>query len=272
MFGNKIIKEGGKILLLLSPAKSFDMTHNVTYDNLPVSIPAFMDRSHCLLEILKTKSVQDVRDLMSVSSKVAELNIHRYQNFDIDAAEAKPSIFMFNGDVYKNIPVKQYSYDKLISLNERCVILSGLYGLLRPLDRIYPYRLEMGTKLSGSVSARSADIQFNNLYEFWAEAISSYLNQTNELIVNLASQEYFKAVMPAKIRNRIITIEFKECRNNKLSTIGILAKRARGMMTHYIIDNDIVDIEGIKSVDLGGYIYDSDMSDDNRMVFINNTN
>ncbi|MCL4150628.1 UNVERIFIED_CONTAM: hypothetical protein GTU68_035599 [Idotea baltica] len=204
--------------------------------------------------------------MMSISEKLASLNFERFQQFTtpFNADNARPALFAFKGDVYSGIDSASFSKDDLAYAQDHLRILSGLYGALRPMDLIQPYRLEMKTKLNNPRGA--------NLYEFWGEQITDSLNtelskQTQAVLVNLASNEYYKSVKPKQINGRILNIDFKETKDGKTRIIAIYAKKARGMMADFILRNRIEDAEGIKDFNTGGYQYSSALSSTDKWVF-----
>ncbi len=205
--------------------------------------------------------------LMDISENLAELNYSRYQQWQpaFTPDNAKQALFAFKGDVYTGIPVEEYTAEDLAYAQQHLCILSGLYGLLRPLDLIQPYRLEMKIKLKNK---RGAD-----LYKFWNNHLTRAINETQQqqqqpVLINLASNEYYKALHSKKIAGRIITPQFKEFREGKYSTIALFAKRARGMMTDYILRNRLEDPETIKGFNREGYGYSEAHSADNEWVFV----
>jgi len=253
------------MIIAISPSKgqTFDHPAQVT----TYTLPDYLDRSAILIDELRTMKEPDLRQLMNISEKIAALNVKRYQQFSIPFTlkNAKQALFAFKGDVYSQVPVDKYSKKDLAYAQNHLRILSGLYGALRPLDLIQPYRLEMKTKLKTS----SGD----NLYQFWGKTITENLNAAlgslkDPILVNLASNEYFKAVKPKQLKGRLLTINFKEVKNGKSRVIAIFAKRARGMMTHYLLKNRIENPEQIKQFDVGGYRFSQNDSDNNSWVFV----
>ena len=211
-------------------------------------------------------SVADIAQLMKISDKLAKLNYQRFQEFLIPftAKNSKPALFVFDGDVYGEMDVKNYTKQELDFAQRHLRILSGLYGALRPLDLMQAYRLEMGTVLKNACG--------KNLYEFWQEKITDYLNgelakSEDKTLLNLASEEYFSAVDTKKIKGRIINIIFKEQKDNNYKIIGIFAKKARGLMANFIIKNKIEVAEELKQFKVGGYKFHSKFSDENNWCF-----
>lgn len=234
------------MLILLSPAKSL----NFQTPSKPIkpTIPAFLQDSKKLVDNLKKLSVLDLEKLMAISPKLAELNLKRFQDFSVPFNEknSHPALFLFDGDVYQSMAISSYDTKDLDFAQNHLRILSGLYGVLKPLDLMQEYRLEMG--------AKTKTILGENLPQFWQEKITNFLNnelenQQEKTIINLASEEYFSAVDESKIGGRIINIIFKEKKNGSYKTIGLFAKKSRGLMTDFIIKNKID-----KSVDLQEFI------------------
>lgn len=253
------------MLVIISPAKTQDFT--------PLSSPTsytqphFLQESSLLVKELKKMKPAALCALMDISENLAELNYSRFQEWqpDFTPENAKQALFAFKGDVYTGIPVEDYSSDDLSYAQEHLRILSGLYGLLRPLDLMQAYRLEMKIKLKNK---RGAD-----LYKFWGNRLTESLNealqqQQEPVLVNLASNEYFKALQPKNIQGRILTPQFKEYKNGKYATVALFAKRARGMMTDYILRNRLEDPEALKGFDREGYSYSEPQSTSNEWVFV----
>lgn len=248
--------------LVLSPAKSLD------YDSkLPTpksSEACFLYEAERLNKRLKKKSAKSLSKLMSISDNLGQLNYERNQEWDLPFTKnnARPAVYAFNGDVYRGLDVYTIPLDKLNKLQDTVRILSGLYGILKPLDLIMPYRLEMGTKLPIGKN--------KNLYEFWKKKVTQQLNDElvdDELFLNLASNEYFKAIDTKALRVPIINVDFKEFKNGNYKTIGIFAKLARGLMTRYIIENDAQTIDDIKGFNLENYRFHEQLSKENNLVF-----
>lgn len=250
--------------ILISPAKSLDYTSTVPVTE--VTKPLFIKEAKTINKVLKELSPLELSSLMKISSNLSELNWNRNQKRSfLDAKHPecfRQAVYAFNGDVYTGLDVYTLSESKVRVLQEKLRILSGLYGLLKPLDVIEPYRLEMGTKIKIGNS--------ENLYEFWKSIIVKALNKETkdgELLVNLASNEYFSAVDKKSLKGKLVTPEFKELRDGKLKTISFFAKKARGMMVRYIIDNDIETLDGLKSFDLEGYAFSEKDSKKNTLIF-----
>lgn len=248
--------------IIISPAKSLDFETKATTTEF--TNPRFLEQSEKLNKKLKTLSRKKLSDLMKISDDLASLNYERNQSwalpFDLD--NAKQAVFSFTGEVYRGIDAMTIEESKIPVLQDKLRILSGLYGLLKPLDLIQPYRLEMGTKLKVG--------RTENLYKFWGDTLANSLNEEladDELFVNLASTEYFKAVPKKTLKVPMVVPVFKDFKNGQYKTIMTFAKKARGLMVRYIIDNDINDLEGIKSFDVDGYRFTEEMSTDNELVF-----
>jgi len=242
--------------ILISPAKSLDFE-----SNLPTKIitkPCFVNEANNINSILKKKSPQDIQKLMTISEKLAELNWERNQKFsaqEIDKQINRAAIYAFNGDVYSGLDPYTLPEEKIDKMQSQIRILSGLYGVLRPLDQIQAYRLEMGTKISIGSN--------NNLYSFWKNKVTNQLKselEEGELILNLASKEYFSVIDTSLLSNTIISPEFKDFKNGKLKIISFYAKKARGLMARYLIDEDIFDLEGIRLFSSEGYRYSEEES------------
>lgn len=248
--------------IVISPAKSLDFTTKVPTDNF--TMPFFQEETKIINNELRELSPQALSELMSISAKLAELNWQRNQDFSLPFSleNSRQAIFAFNGDVYEGLDAYSLTNQEINSLQEQLRILSGLYGVVKPLDLIQPYRLEMGTKISIGKSA--------NLYAFWREKITSWLLSEldeNELFVNLASNEYFDAVDAKRIPN-LITPIFKDWKDDKLKIISFYAKKARGLMVRYIIKQKAQTIEDLKGFNYEGYSFSKDLSKGNELVFI----
>ncbi|HAE04583.1 MAG TPA: peroxide stress protein YaaA [Gammaproteobacteria bacterium] len=247
------------MLAVISPSK--------TQDFEPTQIDVFtqtrqIEQSQVLVDLLKGKTQDDIASLMSISDKLSKLNFDRFQTFStpFTLSNAKQALLAFKGDVYNGIDAQSLSLDDFEFAQGHLRMLSGLYGVIRPLDLIQPYRLEMGTKLKNS--------QGKNLYEFWGDQISQVLNEDeSEVIINLASNEYFKGIDKKSINAKIVNIAFKELKNDTYKIIGIYAKRARGLMVNYMIKNRLTDPELLKGFNVEGYQFRQTMSDDLTWVF-----
>lgn len=251
------------MIAIVSPAKTLDFE---TENKHKHTLPRFQKEALELIDALKRKSESDISDLMSISDKLATLNVERYHSFTKkkDPAQSKQAVFAFQGDVYQGLQATDFSEKDLEFAQDHFRILSGLYGLLRPLDLIQPYRLEMGTKLKVNDSS--------NLYEFWEDKIVSQLNrdlksQGDKILVNLASNEYFKSVDKKKLKANVIDVDFLDFTSGKYKIVSFYAKKARGMMSHYIIKNQLKEVEHLRSFDYDGYIYDDNTSNDQKLVF-----
>ena len=248
--------------IIISPAKSLDFESKV-----PTSLhtqPRFLDQSTKLNQKLKTLSKNKLADLMSISDDLAALNYERNQTWQppFSPENAKQAIYAFTGEVFRGIDINTLSLEKLPLLQENLRILSGLYGLLKPLDLMQPYRLEMGTKLKVGTK--------ENLYKFWGDSIANALNEElleDELLINLASSEYFKVINQKVLKVSMITPVFKDFKNGQYKTIMTFAKKARGLMVRFIIENNVKSIEEIKSFNVENYRFDENMSSKNELVF-----
>ncbi len=248
--------------IVLSPAKSLNFEKE-----LPTALhtePLFLKESREVHKVLKDKKPADLTDLMSISDKLADLNWKRNQVWKtpFNASNARPAVYTFDGDVYIGLDAYSLPQKKIQILQDTLRILSGLYGLLKPLDLIQAYRLEMGTKLPIGES--------KNLYEYWKPTITKALNkelQEGELFVNLASTEYFSAVDVKALKVPVITPEFKDYKNGKLKIISFFAKKARGMMVRYIIDTNAQTLDDLKGFNYDGYQFDATLSKGNNLVF-----
>lgn len=251
------------MLIVISPAKTLD------YETAPAtdtySQPGYLDHSAELIEQLRTLSVQDVAELMKLSDKLASLNVARFEGWtpEFNTDNAKQALLAFKGDVYAGMDAQSFSEEDFAFAQDHLRILSGLYGLLKPLDLMQPYRLEMGTKLA---NGRGKD-----LYQFWDNIICDALNEElkqEQVLINLASNEYFKAAKAKSISSRIITPVFKDWKNGQYKMISFYAKKARGLMSRYIIQNKLDDPEQLKDFDLEGYRFAESMSEGDTWTFI----
>jgi cytoplasmic iron level regulating protein YaaA (DUF328/UPF0246 family) len=252
------------MLFLLSPAKSLD--YDTPVGALPHTLPGFLPQSAELIEVLRQKSPQQIAELMSLSDKLAGLNVARYEAWSpkFSANNSKQAVLAFNGDVYEGLDAKTLKPAQLDWAQQHVCILSGLYGVLRPLDWMQPYRLEMGTALPTA--------QGKNLYQFWGSQIASYLNEraaadTVPVIVNLASEEYFKAVDKKALKPRVVNCVFEELKAGKYKIISFMAKRARGLMVRYAIERKLSTVKQLESFQLEGYQFAPDVSEPDRLVF-----
>ena len=254
------------MLLVISPAKNLDFeTPSVTQS---ASQPRYLAQSEVLIEQLQALSVQDVASLMKLSDKLAGLNLSRFQSWSppFNAENSKQAILAFNGDVYTGLDSATLDKAGFDFAQKHLRILSGLYGVLKPLDYIQPYRLEMGTRL--------ANASGGNLYDFWGEQLKVSLEEepalADKVLINLASNEYFKAVKAKQLDARIITPVFKDEKNGQYKIISFYAKKARGLMSRYIIDHQIEQPEQIKAFDTNGYQFSESQSTDDEWVFLRN--
>lgn len=248
--------------IIISPAKSLDFESKVTTD--AYTQPRFLEQSEKLNKKLKTLSRKKLSELMKISDDLASLNYERNQDWQppFSLENAKQAVFAFTGEVYRGIDANSISEDKIPVLQDKLRILSGLYGLLKPLDLIQPYRLEMGTRLK--VGRRE------NLYKFWDTTLAESLNEElaeGELLINLASAEYFKALPKKTLKVPMVTPVFKDFKNGQYKTIMTFAKKARGLMVRYIIDNNVETLEELKSFDVDGYGFSEEMSTETELVF-----
>ena len=249
--------------ILISPSKTlnFDTDTNCDFN----TNCRLIDHTNELHKILINFSKSDLKELMSVSDKIAELNYNRFKNWEDPSISnsSKQAIFAFKGDVYSGLDAESISENKFDFLQNNLRIISGFYGLIRPFDKILPYRLEMGTKLENPKG--------KNLYQFWGDKITDLLNQDleekNNYVINLASDEYFKSIVTKKLHNKIVTPQFKELKNGSYKTIAIYAKKARGLMSRFIIDNEIQNPNNLKNFNNEGYSFDSNLSDDFNYIF-----
>lgn len=252
------------MLITLSPSKGQDFETPVLSQTH--SKPEALKESGLLIKELRKLRQKDIQQLMGVSENIAKLTAGRYKSFStpFTLKNARPAIFAFKGDVYSGIDIEKYREADLEYAQNHLRILSGLYGCLRPLDLIQPYRLEMKTKLH--------NVRGENLYQFWGDRITEALNkelkkQEQPVLVNLASNEYFKSVRPKQLKGRVLTVNFKETKDGKTRVVAIFAKRARGMMTDYILRNRIEKPEDIKRFKQGGYRFRKELSDDKQWTF-----
>jgi cytoplasmic iron level regulating protein YaaA (DUF328/UPF0246 family) len=248
--------------IVLSPAKSLNFEKTVPSATFSDSL--FLKEARQVHKVLKLKSPAALSDLMDISDKLAELNWQRNQDWKtpFTPQNARQAVFAFDGDVYSGLDAYSIPIEKLDVLQDRLRILSGLYGLLKPLDLMQAYRLEMGTQLPIGES--------KNLYEFWKPIITKALNKElkkGELFVNLASQEYFSAVDVKALKVPVITPEFKDYKDGKLKIISFFAKKARGLMVRYIIDTNAETVDDLKEFNYDGYFFDANLSKGNQLVF-----
>ena len=251
------------MLMVISPAKTLDYAGR---EYARFTMPAVLDKSEQLVGQLSSYAPVELSGLMKISDKLATLNHQRFQDFKtpFTPQNAKQALLVFKGDVYRGMDVENYSEDELEFAQQHLRILSGLYGVLRPLDLMQPYRLEMGTKLETEAG--------KNLYEFWGDRLSKLINSELEndadpCLVNLASNEYFKSIDRKALKARVLNIDFKENKGGKYKVIAIHAKRARGLMVDYVVRNRIESPEGMKAFDMEGYEYSETLSAPGNWVF-----
>jgi len=251
------------MIAILSPAKRMEIVKN----NFNHSTPYFLNKTNEIINVLKSTNAPELQKLMKISPKLADLNFHRHLNFDLNHTPENSSqaFFAYKGDVYRGLEADKFNEEDLKFGNKHIRIISGLYGLLNPLDLIQPYRLEMGTKLKVN--------DFTNLYKFWNDLVTEKLNEDikrsdSDILINLASDEYYKAIDSKKINAKIIKIIFKEYRGEKLKFISFNGKKARGMMSKYIINNRINDEESLKGFDYEGYSFVEEDSNSSEFLFV----
>jgi len=250
------------IKVVISPAKTLDFETAPAIDQF--SEPRFLDDSETLITELRELSEDDISSLMKVSDAIAELNAKRFEDWKrpFQPQNAKQAVLSFKGDVYQGLNAETLSAKQFSQLDSKLRILSGLYGLLKPLDLIQPYRLEMGTKFANSAGP--------NLYKFWGDKLVDSLNDEmadDDVLINLASNEYFKALPKKKIKSRVVTPAFKDYKNGEYKMISFYAKKARGLMVRYIIDNAIDSAEGIEKFNYEGYSFNKELSKPDSPVF-----
>jgi cytoplasmic iron level regulating protein YaaA (DUF328/UPF0246 family) len=252
------------MLFLLSPAKALD--YDTPAHVASHSQPLFTRQSAAMIEVLKSQSPQQISSLMKLSDKLSGLNVARYEAWSptFTAQNSKQAALAFNGDVYEGLNAKTLSEPDLQWAQAHVCILSGLYGVLRPLDWMQPYRLEMGTAL--------ATAHGKNLYQFWGSEIANYLNEraaadASPVVVNLASEEYFKVVDRKALKPRVVTCVFQELKAGQYKIISFMAKRARGLMVRYAVDNQVNSVKKLQAFDLEGYGFAPDVSEPDRLVF-----
>ena len=253
------------MIIVLSPAKTLDYEFETDGNH---SVPSFLSQSSKLIGQLKKKEPKDIASLMGLSDKLATLNYDRYQSWTASkkaSNDSKPSLLVFKGDVYQGLQAEDLSKNEMNFAQKHVRILSGLYGILRPLDLMKPYRLEMGTKLETT--------QGKNLYEFWGDKIQKNVldelkNQKSDLLINLASKEYFTVLGKVPEDVNVISPAFKDYKNGKYKIISFYAKKARGLMARWIIQNKITDFENLKDFDVEGYKYSKAESTSTTPVFL----
>lgn len=256
------------MLMVVSPAK--DLDYQTAAPAVEVTMPALLADSAELMQVCRTLTPLQLAELMHISDKLAGLNAARFAQWQLpfNAENAKAALFAFNGDVYQGLAATTLQPADLAYAQQHLRILSGLYGVLRPFDLMQPYRLEMGTKLANS---RGKD-----LYQFWGSIVTDNLNQQLEqlqasVLLNLASQEYFKAVKPKLLARPVLDVQFKDFKNGDYKIISFFAKKARGLMARYVIEQRIDQVEGLKDFGLEGYQFSPAQSSNNQLVFLRHT-
>ena len=251
------------MIAVISPAKTLDFSERQIAS---YTLPRFPKESRELIGVLRQKSPDEVSELMEVSENIANLNVERYHSFATrhTTKNSRPCGFAFKGDVYVGLEADKMTSEELDFAQSHLRILSGLYGLLRPMDLIQPYRLEMGTKLAFD--------DYTTLYNYWQDKIVKLLKrdlkaQGDNTLINLASQEYFKSIDRKSLNVNVIDVEFKDLKNDDYKIISFYAKKARGMMSRFIIKNRINDINDLKGFDYGGYYYDDKASSEKMLAF-----
>ncbi len=250
------------MLVVISPAKKL----NENCDKNLISkytVPPYLENSKKIVSTLKTYSVRKLSKLMNISDKISSLNFERYTKWSLPFSRdnAHPALLLFQGDVYKGIEAESFEEEDFLFAQKSLRILSGLYGILKPFDLIQPYRLEMGTQLKIG--------KYNDLYDFWGDSITNAINKDNnsDYLINLASVEYFKSINQKNLKSKLINISFKEKRDGNYKIIGIYAKKARGLMSRYIVKNKITDPKQIKKFREDNYTYNKTLSSDSEWVF-----
>jgi len=254
------------MLIIISPAKILNLKPQTVVTDY--TIPEFLDKSEALIHYMRQLSIDDLADLYGANLAIAKTNYARFYNWQLPftTENAKQAILMFNGEVYNGLDAKTFSPDDFAYLQNHLRILSGLYAVIRPLDLIQPYRLEIGSKFE--------PLDSNNLYDYWGEAITLKLNEVlkkdkgSKILVNLASGEYFKSVQKKKLLAKVLDIEFYELQGDKLKTIVVYTKKARGLMARFIIKNRIEDPEQLKAFNVDGYWFNPELSSEEKFVFV----
>lgn len=251
------------MITIISSTKSLDFEKKLFIDE--ITEPIFIDEVSTLVNVLKEYTVDEIAKMMKISDKLAEVNYNRFKYFYEENVNTRQAFFAFSGEVYKAINPFTYREEDIKFAQDHIRILSGLFGMLRPLDKIKEYRLEMATKIK--------DIPEDNLYNFWTDKITEKLiselnNRREKIILNLASLEYSKVINRSKLENiEVYDVEFKENREGKFKVIGTYAKRARGLMVTYIVKNKISSIEEVKDFNEDGYKYNKELSTNNKLIF-----
>ena len=250
------------MLVVISPAKKLD--ENCDTDVISkFTVPPYLESSKKIIKSLREYSANNLSKLMNTSEKISELNYRRNIKWSLpfNRSNSLQALLMFKGDVYKGISVTDFDKDDFLFAQKSLRILSGLYGILKPLDLIQPYRLEMGTQLQIG--------KHKNLYDFWGDEITNLINneKNNDYLINLASVEYFKSINTSNLKSKLINVSFKEKRDGKYKIIAIYSKRARGLMSRYIIKNKITNPKNLKKFNLEGYRFNKVLSSDSDLVF-----
>ena len=250
------------MLVVISPAKKLD--ENCDLDVISkFTVPPYLESSKKIIKALREYSADNLSKLMNTSEKISELNYKRNIKWSLpfNKSNSLQALLMFKGDVYTGISVKDFNKDDFLFAQKSLRILSGLYGILKPLDLIQPYRLEMGTQLQIG--------KHRNLYDFWGDEITNILNddKNNDYLINLASVEYFKSINIDNLKSKLINVSFKEKRDGKYKIIAIYSKRARGLMSRFIIKNKIIDPKSLKKFNLEDYKFNKTLSSDSDLVF-----
>ncbi|NLJ11916.1 peroxide stress protein YaaA [Denitrificimonas caeni] len=253
------------MLMVISPAKTLDYTSPLATTEF--TQPRFLEQSSQLIAVLRQLAPNELAELMKLSDKLAGLNVARFTEWqpDFNLDNARQAILAFKGDVYTGLDAQSLSAEDFDYAQQHLRILSGLYGVLRPLDLMQPYRLEMGTKLDNPKG--------KNLYEFWGERLTQSLNQClaeqkSKVLLNLASNEYFKAVKPKQLDGTLINVDFKDFKNDQYKIISFYAKKARGIMARYVIQHKIDSVEALKNFTEQGYYYSAEQSKPDHLVFL----
>ena len=251
-------------MIIISPAKNLDFS-NQSFEQQR-SEPNFLFKTNFLVKKLKSLSALDIKSIMKISEKLSILNKERYKNFSFkNGYNYKQAVFAFKGDTYKGLNINSFSGPEIIKAQKRLRILSGLYGILKPLDIIQPYRLEMGSNISSLIGS--------NLYDFWSNDVTKNINNelkkfNTKFLINLASVEYFNVINLKNLNFDVVNPIFLQKKDNKNVNIGIISKRSRGMMASYLIKNNYSSIEEIKSFNLDGYAYESFDKNENNIFFV----
>lgn len=253
------------MLMVVSPAK--DLDYQTKAPDFDTSQPTLLAYSSELIKICRELKPMELSELMHISDKLAGLNAARFAEWQLPFTpdNAKAALFAFNGDVYQGLDASSLTKDQVLYAQKRLRILSGLYGVLKPLDLMQPYRLEMGTSL--------ANTRGQNLYQFWGDIVTEQLNQQLEqlnapLLLDLASQEYFKVVRPKLLARPVLKVQFRDFKNGDYKIISFFAKKARGLMARYVITEQIDQLSGLKDFNLGGYQFNAESSSNNELVFL----